>query len=112
MDGIIGDHVANGRLLRLATLTYALDNFPRLIYRIKQKRIEILSSTIINGKKTFRLRDKINKYEMWIILETDYLLCRNIAAEFELKVFPSDTQKSMEEKIRALVRVTFSDRPF
>jgi len=112
VDGILGDRVAKGRLLRLATLTYALDNFPRLIYRIKQNRARIQSTTILNGKKIFRIRDSINRHEWWVILETDFNLCRDIATEIELKIFPSDTPKTIEDNIRALVRVSFSDRPF
>ena len=112
MDAILGDHVSGGKLLRLVTLTYALDNFPRLIYRIKQRRIKVLSSTIINGKKTYRLQDRVNRHEAWIILEIDYVICRDIATQIELKIFPSDTQEIIEKNIKALVRVSFSDRPF
>ena len=112
MDGALGDRVANERLLRPATLTYALDNFPRLIYRLKQRRLKILKTSIINAKRFFRLRDSVNKHEAWIILEVDFDKCREIAEETEIKTFPSDIQKTVEERIRALVRVSFSDRPF
>jgi hypothetical protein len=112
MDAVLGDHRVNRRLLRLATLTYALDNFPRLIYRLKQGRLFISPSTVLDGKKAFRCRNRQHRHESWIILETDFNLCRDIANRMELKIFPSDTQKVIEERIRSMVRVSFNDRPF
>jgi hypothetical protein len=112
MDGALGDRVVQDRLHRLVTLSYASDNFPRLIYRLKQRRLKLLKSTILSGKKVFHLQDLINKHEKWIILETDFDRCKEIAENVKIRGFPSDSQRIVEENIRVLVRVSFSDRSF
>lgn len=112
MDGILGDRIEQERLFRPVTLSYALDNFPRFILRMKQQRLLCLSTTVIRGKKFYKVRDRINKHENWIILEVDFDLCKEIAGEVKLRVFPFDTMKKMEDNIRALIRVSFSDRSF
>ena len=112
MDGSLGDRVTQDRLFRPVTLTYAVNNYPRLIYRLKQRRLKIFKTTIISGKRFFRIRDSINKHEAWDVLEEDFNRCKSIVEEVEIRTFPSDTQEIVEKRIEALVRVSFSDRPF
>jgi hypothetical protein len=108
MGSILGNQFAGGRRLRPATHDYALSNFPRLIYRLRQGSLHILVNNILDGKRVCNIKNPSHpKSECWIILESDFLICKGIAEQVALSIFPSDTQEIVEARIKSLVSVAF-----
>lgn len=103
----LGNKFAGGRRLRPATHDYAVSTFPRLIYRLKQNVLKITISTILDGKQVCNIKNPKIPSESWIILGSDFDICKSIADQVALRIFPSDTQEIIETRIRTLVAMEF-----
>ena len=108
MDSIIGDKFVNGRRLRLATLEYASEQFPRLIYELKTNKLQISVTKILDGNRVVTLYNPNNRRDKWIILESDFIKCRDIAGRINIPMFPADTHKMTLNKILALVQLEWA----
>ncbi len=110
MDGTIGDYFANGRRLRPATLDYATQNFPRLILRSKQEKLSVSYQQQAGNPDVIQAISSISRFEKWVILKSDFDLCKKIADKVELRLFRSDNETVVLDKILAYVKIEFAGR--
>jgi len=111
MDAIIGDFFRRGRRLRPASQQYAENNFPRIIIRLKQRKLSIIESKILSGKRVMVLYNpQYFNQERWVILESDFLLIKEIALKTKLGVFPSLGIREQEKRIKPYVSQAFFGR--
>lgn len=110
MDSIIGDFFSCGRRIRPATREFAINNYPKLILRLKQNNLIISNDQSVGNANLVKLISKISKFERWHITKTDFDICKTISGEIQLKVFPSDNERTAIDKIKAYVIIRFSDR--
>lgn len=106
MHSIIGDSFRNGRRVRAATLEYALEQFPRLIYKLKMSKLQVSSSKKLGGDSVFTLIDPDDR-DRWDIIESDFIKCRDIAGQVVTSLFPNDTRESVILRIKPLVRFAY-----
>lgn len=109
MDAIVGDRFLNGRRLRPATYEYALEQFPRLIFDLKTNKLKIVNSKILSGKQAVWLHNPNVKRNKWVILESDFIKCRDIAGQVVIPLFPNETHKMILDRIAALVKLVFAE---
>jgi hypothetical protein len=105
MYSITGDTFRNGRRVRAATLEYALDQFPRLIYKLKTNKLQVSVTKRLCGCVVF-LRDPVGK-DQWSLIESDFVKCRDIAGQVITSLFPNDNYESVLLRIRSLVRFAY-----
>lgn len=113
LDASLGDRFTGercNRRLRPATAEYASANFPRLIIRLKQGRLIITADRAVEHSPVYTLRDRKNRHEWWRIVEADFIAVRDIAGDVELNVFPGETSRDVEDRVRARVEVEFVGR--
>jgi len=112
MDSILADHVRLGKLVRPASYSHAVSAFPKFILRLKQQKLQILISNNINAKPIVQAHNKTCRSERWLLLKSDFDICKSIALRVKLRLFPSDRLEDAEERIKALVKLEFANRGF
>lgn len=113
LDGSLQDRFTGercNRRLRPATAEYASANFPRLIIKLKQGRLLISVDRAVEHSPVFTLRDRKDSRDWWRIVEADFLAVKEIAADVRLNIFPGESLRSTEDRIRAIVEVEFAGR--
>jgi hypothetical protein len=110
MDSVIGDFFRNGRRLRPATEDFAVDNFPRLILRLKQNRLIVGLDTSVGNADLVVLRNPRIRHESWTILKSDFDVCKSIADKVSLHLFPGDNETIIMQRILGHVKVEFAGR--
>lgn len=106
---MIGDFFRRGRRLRPATLEFAIQNFPVLILRLKQNRLIVTSDDSVGNASVVVLKGKV-AHEQWAILRSDFDICKKIAGNTALHIFPGDTDRIILDRIEAHIMVEFAGR--
>ena len=107
MDGRIGDGFVGRRKALPATHDEAVNNFPRLILGLRRNSIQIFVRGAIGEARTVTLQDG---RRVDVLLESDFLICREIAASLPHHLFPGCSQEALESKIVSLVSSRFAGR--
>lgn len=110
MDSTIGDFFRLGRRLRPATEDFAIQNFPRLILRLKQNKLIVTNDQSVGNADLVQLRNPQIRRESWCLLKSDFDICKDIAAKTAFHIFPGDTESVILQRILAHVKVAFAGR--
>jgi hypothetical protein len=108
MDGTLADKFRDARRLRLASYDYAVSNFPQLIVSLRLGHLIIDKLDSVGVKQLYTLH---NQFVSWTILEEDFNICKQIAEQLSIPIFPTDTIKDYEDRALASVKVEFAQRP-
>jgi hypothetical protein len=99
------------RRLRPITLEYAEANLPRLIIKLKRRKLLIHASQSREHPRVFIIYDPKNiNTDFWVLLEEDFEKTKEIAKNIIINQFPSENIREIEARIRAYVAVEFARR--
>ena len=120
LDGSLSGKKFKGQLVRPATKDFAIRNFPQLIVEIALglfndqsfSSLRISVSSIISGKRLYRIYDLNRREFNYLMLQTDFDRCKKIALMLgKLPLFSSDTKRDYLARAKGMVETEFSDRP-
>jgi hypothetical protein len=70
--------------------------------------LKISTTNVLSGSRVISLWDPNNKRDKWVILESDFIKCRDIAGQIVIPLFPADTYKMTLNRILAMVQLEFA----
>lgn len=107
LEGSISDQFTSSsvpRRLRLITKEYAVSNVPKIILLLLEHKLVIVKSQSRESLPIYHLSR--NRYPgRWTLLEKDFLKIKDIAARFDISLFPSEFQQDMLSRVKAIVEV-------
>lgn len=108
MDGRTGDGFIGGRKALPATLEEALSTFPPLIADLHLGILQVSVGSAAGEKRlvTCTTPQRI----VHVMLESDFLEIRKIAAFITSSAFPIDNRSILESRARSQVRIVFAGR--
>jgi len=108
MDGSSKNSVVDGVLFRPVSLSYALSEFPVLIYDMICRRVHINPISTANGLYGVKIFGRNNK--IWTLRTEDYDKCLNITRKFSSSaLFPSSIESTLEI-VKSFISVEFAGR--
>ena len=115
MDGTLFNKFTGeqpNRRLRLVSYEYACSRFPRLVILLKQHKLRITVSGLREGYDIITIWRPGYLEDFWVLLREDFEIIKQIASESGLRIFKSETQNEIEDRILARIQVEFSNRKF
>ena len=114
LDGSAADRLTGescNRRLRPVTQEYAFDRLPRLILRMKQRSLRYHRISGREGPDAIRIINPARAAEeTWVLLRDDFDIVRQIAKDFVVNAFASESQAQVEARIRVYVVSAFAGR--
>jgi hypothetical protein len=99
------------RRLRLVSYEYACTKLPRLIIFLKQGiQLRITTGSHREGYDVVTIYRLTHPEDFWVLLREDFERVKKIASDSSLRIFGSETDQEVKNRILALVKVEFSDR--
>jgi len=99
------------RRLRLVSYEYACTKIPRLVLLLlRQEQLRITTGSHREGYDVVTIYRLTHPEDYWVLLREDFERVKNIASNSTLRIFGSETDQDIRNRILALVKVEFSDR--
>lgn len=110
MDGSVRDSSLNRRRVSLASVAYAVENYPPYVLQLASGRLRVEAPLDPSGSWFVRMI-KTDGMSLTVLRE-DFDRIKSVAVKFapNPRVFPSEPENEVLNRIAANIRVLFSDR--
>lgn len=112
LDGSLYDSFTGeawNRLLRPASLEQALERYPLFVLLLKRGRLTLSFAKPAELPPVVRAT-VVRSPQRWLMLGTDFEKCKAVADRVDVRLFRTESDDSVLDRIRAHIRVEFSPK--